>query len=323
MEPFGFFRDNKMTTFNSAYETTATVGFSGAMAKTQVAIKQAAYSSETARYNNDAIMMIEGSGTYGESVPPFAHPVVFPLEIFSEKERPWVAIDVRPYGRFNRDTNTFVVTGNRIEYNLAIVRARLNLVWVEKDKEILRDISPMPVAVFCAWISENVQRRFALEPFEQFNLSILAGIYYYSLFHNETKLDDRDKVRIANAIARNLRCNLNDVLKIVDQIDVVPNLVAFCEQAGELVSPIRLKALNPAVLITIVGSTWQGTGNHRELLAVALEHPPTWIGILMAACSERYYHNTQLARICERFTKNDIGKNFMQSTTRMLEVTSR
>lgn len=309
-----------MTTFNTAYETTATVGF--VTSKIQMAVKQAAYASETKRYDHDPLLIIEGAGTYGESVPPFSHPMAIPMEIFGEKERPWVAVDVRAFGKYNRDQNTFVPT-NRIEYNMAVLRGRLNLVWIDREKEILRDISQMPMAVFSSWISENVQRRFALEPFEQFQLAILAGIYYYSLFHNETKLEERDKMRITNAIARNLRCQVNDVLKVVDQIDVIPNLTAFCEQAGEIVSPIRLKQLNPAVLITIIGGTWQASGgNHRELLAVALEHPPTWIAILMAACSERYYHNTQLAKLCERYTRTDIGKHFTAAVSRMMDLTS-
>lgn len=311
-----------MTIFNTAYDTTATSGF--VTARITEGDKAAAYSSEVNRLEGEPILLVEGAGTYGESVPPFAHPFPFLDKEYGQEERQWLAVDVRPFGRFDRNTGRFVLGQNKVEYNLAIARARLNVIWSDQAKDILRDISQMPMAVYAAWLSENIQRRYALEPVEQFNVSILAAIFYASLFHNEEKLEERDKLRIVNAVSRNLRCKAEDVLKIIDQVDVIPNMQAFCEKAAEIASPVRLAQLSPALLITILGGTWYGNGsNHRELLAVAIEHPPTWIAILMAACSERYYHNTGLARICERFEKNDIGKNFMHSVLRMLEVIAR
>ena len=309
-----------MTTFNTAYETSACAGF--VTQKITAGIKQAAVSSEVRKLENMPILLVEGAGTYGESVPPFSHPFAFPYAYWGEQERPHIAIDMRHYGRFDRNRNEFVIGQNKVEYNMALARAKLNWVWIDRDKEILRDLSQMPMAVYASWLSENIARRYALEPAEQFNLSILAGIFYSSLFHDEEKLEERDKLRIVNAISRNLRCKAEDVIKIIDQVDVIPNVGAFCTKAAEIVSPVRLSQLNAPVLVTILGSTWSGT-NHRELLGVAIEHPPTWIAILMAASSERYYHNSQLARICERFTKNDMGKNFMHSALRMLDIVSQ
>lgn len=312
-----------MTIYNTAYDTTATSGF--VTARITEGVKAAAYSSEVRRMDSEPIILIEGAGTYGESVPPFSHPFPFIDAKYGEGERQYLAVDVRPYGRYDRTTNQFVIGTNKVEYNLAIARARLNVIWSDQAKDILRDISQMPMAVYAAWISENVARRYALEPVEQFKVSILAAIFYSSLFHNETKLEERDKMRIVNAISRNLKCKAEDVIAVIDQVDVIPSMEAFCDKCAELASPVRLtNKFNTALLITILGGTWYGNGvNHREMLAVAIEHPPTWIAILMAAVSERYYHNTGLARICERFEKNDIGKNFMHSTLNLLSVMSR
>ena len=309
-----------MTIYKTAYDTTATSGF--VTAKIASAIKEASVSGEVNRLGNEPIVMIEGAGTYGESVPPFSHPFSYPYKGWGEEEKNMVAVDVRPFGKYNRDSRTFVVGANKVEYNLTIARARLQVIWLERDPEVLRDISQMPMAVYASWLSENIARRYALEPLEQFNVSIVAAIFYASQFHNETSLNERDKLRIVNAISRNLRCKPDEVLKIIDQVDVIPDISGFCEKAAEIASPVRLAHFNAALLITILGSSWYGT-NHREVLAVALEHPPTWIAILMAASSERYYHSTPLARIVERYAKNDTGKNFMYSMLRLLEVTAK
>lgn len=310
-----------MTTYNSAYETTATQGF--VMQKIMTALKEALYSSEVRQVEGWPIFMVEGCGRYGEAVPSFAHPLAFPYKGYGdEKEEQYIAVDMRAFGRFDQRENEFVVGPNKVQYNLALTRAKLTSVWINRDKEILRDVSQMPMAVYSAWISENIARRYALDPQEQFTLAILAGVFYYSLFHDEPELDERNQMRVVNAIARGLRCQTADVMKVTDQVSVIPNMTAFCEKAAEIASPIRLDKLSAGVLITLLGFTWYGT-NDKEMLAVAIEHPPTWIAMLMGAASERYYHNTQLAKLVERFSKNDIGKNFMHSVLKMLDVVNR
>lgn len=308
-----------MTVYNSAYETTATQGF--VMQKVLHGIKEAAYSSQINFLEGWPIMMVEGAGSFGESVPSFAHPVSFPFKRYGSEEENWIAIDVRSFGRWDQRENKFIVS-NQVGYNLAVMRAKLSVIWTNKDKEVLRDISQLPMVVFSSWLSENLARRFALEPHEQFKLSVLAGIFYYSLFHNEVELDERNKVRVATAIARNLRCSQQEVNQIIDECDVVPSLTAFCQKAAEIASPVRLEKLSPAIVITLLGGTWYGT-NDKEQLATALEHPPTWIAMLMAASSERYYHSSQLARLVDRNSKGDIGKNFVNSVTRLLDIVSR
>ena len=61
-----------------------------------------------------------------------------------------------------------------------------------------------------------------------------------------------------------------------------------------------------------MGNTWFGA-NAKEILAVALEHPPTWLSLVYIALKERSYKNTSLAKIALRYALNKGGNDFIRS----------
>jgi hypothetical protein len=302
-----------MSIFRTAYDTTACVGYQ--LSKTSTAINAAYYDGSVDRIPDTNIRSIVGGSALANNVPAFAHPLL--VDIDNNK---LLFIDARSYGKIDINSNSFKVR-NETEYNLLVTRAKLNEVWIKDNPLWLRDISYIPMSIFSSWISESISRRFALDPREQFNLAILAAIFYNSLFTDEAEITEHEKLRLINSISRSIHASTTDVMEIIDKVSVVNNVFEYCSHAEEISGSIRLKELNPGILYSILGNTWFGT-NAKEMVAVALEHPPTWIAILISAFTERSFKNSQISKLTERTNYKRDGDNFVRAVSKLLQVTS-
>jgi hypothetical protein len=302
-----------MSIFRTAYDTTACVGYQ--LSKTSTAINAAYYDGSVDRIPDTNIRSIVGGSALANNVPAFAHPLL--VDIDNNK---LLFIDARSYGKIDINSNSFKVR-NETEYNLLVTRAKLNEVWIKDNPLWLRDISYIPMSIFSSWVSESIGRRFALDPREQFNLAILAAIFYNSLFTDEAEITEHEKLRLINSISRSIHASATDVMEIVDKISIINNVFEYCSHAEEISGSIRLKELNPGILYSILGNTWFGT-NAKEMVAVALEHPPTWIAILISAFTERSFKNSQISKLTERTNYKRDGDNFVRAVSKLLQVTS-
>lgn len=304
-----------MTIHKTAYDTTVCQGF--VTEKTKQAIAVARVHGELGYAKNTiGVVLVQGGGSASDSVPAFQHPMQLP-QTGSHDTAVSLAVDVRPFGKYDSMRGEFV-SRNDIELRLATSRAKLNYIWLTQQTNILRDISPLGMQIFCSWVSEAVAKRYVLEFAEQFKLHILAGIYYSSLFTDAVSIDENEKRRLAAAISRNLRVQQSDVMEVIEEMPIVHDLAGFCEAAATTVDPVRLVEMNPGVLIAILGGTWYNA-NSRELIGVALEHPPTWLAIILAAYNERTFKNSQIARIAERCDR-DGGRQYIRALSRVMEL---
>lgn len=303
-----------MTIAKTAYDTTACSGYvlNKVTHAADVAQANGMLEHDEDGYN---LYLVKGGSSVVDEIPLFTHPVI----LSNNNADPVLCVDLRAYGKWDRDQNTFNIKNNT-EHNLAIHRGRLNDIWLNNDPSILRNISPAPMALYAAWISEAVGRRFALDPKEQFNLAILAAIFYSSQFHNKDSLDEEEKLKLINNVAKNVRASASDVLAIIDKVDVIHSLSEFCKLTEEVTGSVRMREFNPGILFAIVGGSWFGAINAKELIAVALEHPPTWITVLLYAFNDKSFHNTQISKITERSTYRDLGKDYVRAVLNLLHV---
>ena len=291
--------------FKTAYDTTACAGQK--TDKIVEDIKIARIHGDIVKYDSHNIYTICGGSSLADNIPSFAHPLAL---IYNDENS--LICDMRSYGKMDINTHEFVVR-NKVEYNLQMLRTKLNSIFVNERATALRDVSPLPIALFASWISEFVGRRYALDPKEQFDLGILAAIFYNSLFSDEIELEERDKLKIINSVSKALRASTQDVIDIVDKVSVIKNVFEFCSYATDITGSIRLKELSPGILFTILGGTWFGT-NSKEMIAVALEHPPTWISILLTVYTDKSFKKSQIAMLTERTTFKKSSEDFIRST---------
>jgi hypothetical protein len=311
-----------MKRYATAYETTQCSGY--VLDKLETALK-AAYLAGALMPASEAATVLEvhGGQPLADAVPEFAHPFLIAHEHGgTHDEGGTIVFDARPFGAFDRLRGQFVVR-NEIEYGLQLRRAQLNDIWVNDDPALLRDVSPVAMSFFASWISENVARRFALDPREQLNLAILSGIHYLSLFADEDSPDTHARLKIAMQVSRGLRCPAEDVMTLLEkQQHAGAGIVGLCADAADATGSVRLRELSPGILISIIKGTWFGI-NAAEMLAVALEHPPTWLALLAAAHVERTYRNSGLARMVERQAHKEPNQLFLRAVLNLAHLSDR
>jgi hypothetical protein len=303
-----------MKLFATAYDTTVCSGYVLDKLREGIQLSLVKGDLAFARIPNTRVFQVKSMGAVSSAIPEFAHP--FPFEHNGEK---CLAIDVRPFGHYDRTKGDFVVR-NPVEYELLVHRAKLNDLWLSDDWLLLRDVSPMAMQYFASWIAENVARRFGLDPKEQLNLAILAGFHYLCLFLPDEQLDEQTKLKMVAQISRAVRCSAQDVLHVLDeQHQPCLTIVDFCAEAKNATKSVRLQEFSPGILISIIKSTWFGV-HSQEMLGVATEHPPTWLALLLAAHVERTYKNMSLSKLVERGARTDGGQQFVRSVLRLTQL---
>lgn len=304
-----------MTPYKTAYDTMACHGF--VMRKTIEALQEAYIKGWLGHVPGagERIRQVSGRGPSDTAIPAFAHPIVFD----DSHKRPVMALDVRAFTRWDSIKGEAIVR-NPPEYALACARAKLNWVFLEQPT-LLRDVSPMPLQVYASWISESVGRRYALNPGEQMRLSVLAGVFYLSLFQAGGPISHDQAVGLAQVLSRQLRIKGDEVLSIVEnQIrEWIPSVNVFCSLAPTVSGSVRLEELSTGVLYSILGGSWYGT-NAKEMIAVAVEHPPTWHAILLASLQERTFKSSGITKITERSSYRETARAFQAAIVNLLQA---
>lgn len=311
-----------MTMYKDCYETTA-----GSVISTkpiEVAIKEWMIkdgSAESLHVRNDGHIrpvFITGRQVSENSIPLFAHPIT----IKNTQNDVLICADLRFFVR--KDTpldNIEKSIKNLTEFNFAKSRLILSMIWQTGHEGKVKNNLNFAATVFAAWLSEAIAKNYALDFKDQTVLSVLTAYYYQTLFFEENTFDEDTKQRIASQVIKATKAPAEFVFSVIDKIGQMSSIEEYCAQVREVVENVRLKNFNLPMLLTIVKNSWYGT-NAKEIICVALEHPPTWCAIVYAALNERTYKNSIIYRIAERFGKRGASDEFMNSYKQMiLEMT--
>ncbi len=261
------------------------------------------------------IGLIQGGNIYSDTIPYFNHPI-FVHDTNKEDEQPIVFVDVRNYGIYNRPQQKFILR-NRTEYIWSIYRAILNYIWIYGRKETLRDLSLLPSSAYSSMIAESVGRRYALDMAQQTILQVLACYYYYCLFTDNKEFDEMEMNRVVGAVARSTGVNTDFIYTVLEGLPVINTLPEFCKYAKEKTQSVSMIDFDVGILFSITGGSWFGT-NSREMMAVALEHVPTWVMIVYGGITEATFKRSVLAKLLERLAKKHASDVFAKNVITLL-----
>lgn len=243
-------------------------------------------------------------------IVPFAHPLVIKDKRNDDYA---VYVDMRNYMRLNQAGMPVIHAHS--DYNLTVLRGLMQSSWMlPDDRHNLMSLGDVPVVFFSRWLSDLLTIRLNLTPDIQARVSVIVAYYYLCLFleGNDIEVPEDIKVRFGAVIARATFVNIPDVYAIIDELprmfnteDLIKALVAHSNTA-------RFEKLSLAFLYTAVSGSWFGS-NAREIISIALEHPPTWIALVYSAINERGYKNTSLGRIAQNMKNNDAISAFCKS----------
>jgi hypothetical protein len=304
--------------YKTAYDTT--IGKSLQMAKTiraiqESAIKDGAYDKDFGliKTKTEITPWFIASSTDSEAqIPFFNHPLL--VELIDRKEKT-LCIDIRPFATYNINSvneEDQLRIKNKIELKLAEIRMKLNLTWLNNRPYVLRDISTVPMAIFSSWVSESVSRRFGLLPKDQMIIAIICCYYYYSLFNEHIDLTEEEKMRLVAATMKATKANSSMVMEVFEKITTISNVKELALVIKELTENTRLETFDQGMLVNLLINSWFGT-NAREMIAVSLEHPPTWIALVYSSFVEKSYKNTVISKISQRYLGSKGENDFVRT----------
>lgn len=246
-----------------------------------------------------------------KEIKPFTHPV-----LIDQAGQQVVVIDVRAMIR--PDGSTYKVV-NHTEYNFNVMRAALTLYGQRHNMEDIVNLSDLPLTVFSRYVSENITRRLNLNPEEQMKLAMVASFWYLSGARDTESFDERDLQRMVPKIARCTKLNAQWIFDNIEPIRYMGEVTDFIEVVKAMVPNRRLEQLDVALLYAMLGGGWFGF-NSREVVAVGLEHIPTWNAIIYTAVIDRSFRKASIANVVQINDRNGAGKQFTINLARMLEV---
>lgn len=285
-----------MITINP-YSTTATKGYNVGTVETAIRRFLPTGAFKLVEGSNSVYSLDAGSVDYAIDVPSWGHPLVVDDKVF---------IDLRNHTKYDMRTR-LVAASNPSEIKLATIRAQLTLALLRGSNVHLQTFSNLPISVFTSWLSEQIARRFSLDYATQYRLSILSGMYYYSmLVDKDVKFDESYIQQAAMTLSRSLNAKSEDVFALYDNLDSgFSDITDFCNKVATKLENVRLESFSVPLLYTLIGGTWVGF-NSREVAAVSLEHVPTFIAMLALATSDRGFNYASFTKLVQRKAKREL-----------------
>lgn len=266
-----------------------------------------------------AIFVIGGDSSENQ-IPPFIHPF---LTKNTQGEEVLVT-DLRLFRTGNqeflsgRDFETAV--RNKTEYGLVKSRAILNLLWLGQDVEKIRARFNFAGSVFASWLSQAIAKSYALDFQDQLRITAVGIYYYHCLFTTETRLAEGALETAVIHTINATKLPATEVYALFESLGEVHSIEDYCSMVQKVVENVRLKDFNLVMLLTLIRNSWYGT-NAKELLCVALEHPPTWISIVYTTMTERTYKSSALYKLIEMCSRRGSADEFRMNYLELIKDT--
>jgi hypothetical protein len=183
----------------------------------------------------------------------------------------------------------------------------------------LAAVGTFPLQVFVYWLGETLTRRFAIDPKAQQATMAIIAIYYLSLFKDENELlhlNETAMARNIQTINRLFRIDAELLLQLFKTLPPLTDMTSLVKALKEHGGTERFEYLNNGLLCTIIGASWFGSQS-KEILAVALEHPPTWISLVATVLTSQIYRKTDLAKLADRVNKQDAGADYLRGLLKL------
>ncbi|MBE0438138.1 MAG: hypothetical protein IBX57_00025 [Gammaproteobacteria bacterium] len=295
--------------FSTAYDTLAARFYDVKEIRSKLELARIDDELKPARWP-DSREIIDGIYEVGDNeVPTFTHPFKYEFD-----KKPVYVVDLRPYTKIERD-GTRAIT-NLPEYSLLLMRAKLNKIW-DEEPSLVVNMGDLPMVVFVRWLTGVISSRLGLSPEDQIKLSAVTLFYWYDLSREES-LEESEKMRVLAKLSKISYIPTTAVVGLVDRIVRMGNVSDYIAVAKEVVGSTRMEKLNPGLLFSMLGGSWFGL-NAKELIAVATEHPPTFIAIINAALESRSYKKSLLGKLVYENDKDRRGKVFTQSIYNLMK----
>lgn len=276
-------------------------------------------------------VFITGSRDSEKSIPSFTHPIL--VKNFNTKSYLFTDMTLFVMAGGNLD-NLDTHIRRREEFDFAKARAISSLAWASGDIDRFRNSMGFVNEVFANWMGQTLAKSFALPFMDQIKIQMIALAFYESLYDDKPVQysEDMDKAMLVGRKASTaFRIPFTQAYEFYKKLETPMSSIAdFCEAVVKSLNNVNLNPLpnrpdtgfNLRVLFNLIADAWYSV-NSKQILAVAVEHPPTLASIIFYCANYNNFRRQQLGQIIQQVARGGKGESFNIAFKSMLEEYTR
>lgn len=282
-----------MAIFYSPYETT--IGSKFNTDRSQIAIRQSLglkYPWMKINEANKTVFIYPNP-----VVPTFSHP----LTIETVKGLTYTFCDLSSFIR-ERQEGEYVVA-NKPLFSLQTIRTVLTADLINNGTRSIKSLSPNVVKTYVDLITSSLSMAFSLNNEEVLALRSLSGWMYYSMLHNDPYAGELEFDALIAKLAREINIPSSFLYRYIDQ-EFYKNVGDFLEKLRQKITNSAVQKINEGLFYTVIAknlnaNVWIGL-EKQEILAMSVEHIPTFVATLVICLSEQVFKNAGLTKMALR-----------------------
>ena len=209
--------------------------------------------------------------------------------------KPSLILDGRQYLREDRNTGAFKTIADN-DWSLQSTRMALNIKLLETNSGMFLGFGDLPARVFGRWISGILTAKFQLSVESQIRASIICTYYYYAMINPELRgVNQEAREMFAINVSRVTGAVPDMVYLVLSELGPLNSILDLCSALSNNTGQQRTGEIKYQDLILLLSTSWFGI-NHRENVAISLEHLPTFIAIVFMALTSGTHKKTVIAQ---------------------------
>lgn len=284
--------------FTDPYKTT--IGSVINISSVEKEIRQSIISKKDFIKVNDKNLTIE---IYPNGlIPKFEHPLLVNLM----NKLTYSVIDLSPFVRLNDNGEISVV--NYPLYNFQRIRNGLTSELINNGNRSIKSLPGRLVNTYTDLITNSLAATLNLNNEEVLIIKTLSAWFFYCNLMQDTAVGEIELETILANIARDTNIAAIFSSRYIDGT-FINNVDEFIEMIKDKIDNPNIQKLNTGVFYTVLAkninsSVWVGLDKH-QLLAIGIEHIPTFVALVYITLSEPVFRNVGLNKIASKNYKND------------------
>lgn len=268
-----------------------------------------------------APLFITGSFYDEKKIPSFPHP----MKLEDIRGKNFICSDLRLTLREPKGEPFTSRIKNRQEFDFLMARHWLTMLYHGGRAVDFRTSLRFGAYAYGAWLSSAIGHLRGLDPYQRTVAHIVFMCFYYDMTFGD-KEDRPARVEMEDWISSFFNGLPMKYKEILDRIGnkVISSIDDAVTRLKETIESPALMSLNGAALLASVKSHWFGQGvDSQKLVGVALEDPPTWCALVLAALTYNGYKNAMIAQIVTKLNKKAETDSFLSTCTDVYSSTFR
>lgn len=268
-------------------------------------------------------LFITGSHPSENKIPPFPHPI----SVSGIRGKNFICTDLRLVLRENKGGLFSERIKNYQEYTFLLNRHNLCTLWMAGRASEFRTSLRFGAYAFSSWLSGVIGHLKGLDTYQRLVVQVVLLCYYSDLTHTLDEIKDPlYRTGQGSWINGILKDAVRDIDEILYKVGKTPmeNLDDVINRIKKVLDSPLLSNLTSSTVMSTVRSHWWGHGvEPQKIVGVALEHPPTWCALVIAALDYSGYKNSLIAQSVTKLGKKDEQEAFVMSLDSLIGSTVR